>query len=66
MATSQKDYIAVAAVLRAQDRRLGGWDGTVADIAQGLADVFATDNPRFDREKFLQASCGVNAEEVGV
>lgn len=30
----------------------------ISDIAKGLADYFAKDNPRFDRDRFLEA-CGL-------
>lgn len=32
-----------------------------ADIANGLADMFEQDNPKFDRDLFLKA-CGVDGE----
>lgn len=31
---------------------------SVLGVAQDIADIFAADNPRFDRERFLQA-CGI-------
>jgi len=60
MAMSKKDYVAVA---RAVDRNIedeGNDDAYKAScrLAERLADVFAADNPRFDRAKFL-AACGV-------
>lgn len=35
-----------------------GAEGTRKHIATALADMFAGENPRFDRERFL-AACGV-------
>lgn len=35
-----------------------GFDAGVEDVATSLADYFAGENPRFDREKFLTA-CGI-------
>ena len=32
-------------------------------IAENLADYFATDNPKFDRARFLQA-CGINQSQT--
>ena len=62
---TRKDFEAVAAVLR---RQMAPTEGTFAvrtkrretitAVAHGLADVFAADNPRFERRKFLTA-CGV-------
>ena len=60
---TKKDYVAIAALLK--HRRPNAdmltpspaysmWHG----IAWDLCDVFASDNPRFDRARFL-AACGV-------
>jgi hypothetical protein len=35
-----------------------GWDRGCRDIALRLADYFATQNPRFDYERFMKA-CGL-------
>lgn len=51
---TKKDYEAVASTLATVD----GEAMTVASIACGLADVFARDNVRFDRDRFLTA-CGI-------
>jgi hypothetical protein len=58
---SRKDYVAVAEVLNTQAvKAVEGHEVTaffaVADIANGLADLFAADNPRFDRDRFLTAA----------
>lgn len=50
---SRKDYEAIAAAVAAT----GGDYATREEMACRLADVFAGDNPRFDRGRFLQA-CG--------
>lgn len=65
---TRKHYVAVATIIRA--RRNGSaldmYRGstvaqvrsTLDDVARDLADVFAQDNPRFDRGRFL-AACGI-------
>lgn len=66
--TSRKDYIAIARAIEAERNRIrqsmdpsqhsvGMLIGTQA-IAEELCRVFAQDNPRFDRRKFLDA-CGI-------
>lgn len=59
----RKDYKAVAAIVN----RCSGPDSHYSyqtthtdDLCKDLADYFATDNPRFDRERFLTA-CGIAA-----
>lgn len=49
-AFTKQHYIAIAGILK------GG--GTVVEIAKQLAALFAADNPRFDRTRFLTA-CGI-------
>jgi hypothetical protein len=54
---TRKDYVLIAQTLA----QFTGDSGDVIDrdaIAQKLADALATDNPRFDRFRFLVA-CGV-------
>ena len=64
MALSRKTYVAVAEVIegvREEATKNGGKCPAVLtcdEIARGLADYFAGDNPRFDRSRFLTA-CGV-------
>lgn len=57
---SRKDYVAIAAVIRLY---VGLADANTLDAlrgaARGIADVFAADNPRFDRDRFL-AACGMD------
>ncbi len=63
MALSRKHFEAVAAVLDGQ-RRVGpnldewdaGWEQSRSDLAAELAAYFATENPNFDRVRFLTAS----------
>jgi hypothetical protein len=55
---SKKDYEALAAVLKAAwDEWQYSHDGAraVQDIATGIADKLQADNPRFDRQRFLNA-----------
>ena len=61
-----KDYRAIAEIIVKQT--ICPWEddpyiiGVAKDVArvyaQGLADYFATDDPRFNRQKFLKA-CGL-------
>lgn len=60
---SRKHYELLAAALREarrdEDFELEpGADGVATIICRHLADALASDNPRFDRERFLKA-CGV-------
>lgn len=48
---SRKDYQAIADVIKASS----GDVPTLTAVAKGIADVFAADNPRFDRERFYDA-----------
>ena len=62
MALSKRTFETVANMLKNEralaERQVTGSVGTVDAIALGLAAHFATENPRFDRDKFLQA-CGL-------
>jgi hypothetical protein len=69
MALSRKNYEAVAAIVKgsrlvdprtgpASDRRDVGYESALDEVAGRLATYFATDNPRFDRARFLDA-CGL-------
>jgi len=56
---TRKDYIATADILdvlvsTATDETIGD----VLDAVDAFADMFANDNPRFDRKRFVNA-CGV-------
>jgi hypothetical protein len=56
---SKKDYQAIAAILhrnRTQETDHGSESRSVVSmIAQDLADMMAGENPRFDRERFIEA-----------
>lgn len=57
---SRKDYEAIAALLRDHADTLSdptqAPDIAVRDLMDGMADLFAADNPNFDRERFLKAA----------
>lgn len=52
---TRKDYVAMAKVLSESPAPTG----IIEDIAKGVADVFAADNPAFDRDRFY-AACNVD------
>lgn len=63
---SKKDFVAVAAVIKSIGHRqfhkpdfADGVDAAREYIARDLANLYAQQNPRFDRARFL-AACGVN------
>lgn len=64
MAMSKKDYVAIAREVKLSVNCAGsGASGIVVRVslkvlAEGLADMFAADTPRFNRDVFL-AACGV-------
>jgi len=53
----QQHYEAIAAIIQ-EERIVYGYPQPCRRFATKLADYFAKDNPRFDREKFLEA-CGL-------
>lgn len=61
---TRKDYIAIAAALKVarESHAAAILPGKAYDlcnfVAWQIANVMAADNPRFDRDKFLQ-SCGI-------
>lgn len=61
---TKKDYIAIARAFNARFDMAQHIQGTAnrvthyEEIATSLADVFAVDNPRFDRQRFLNACRG--------
>ena len=61
---TKKHFIAVAKILR--DRDLATENLTqacvVMDIREDLADYFASDNPNFDRSRFIDAATAVQGE----
>lgn len=63
MATSRKDYVAVAetitrALARADETRNPNAAEIVAFVARAMADHFARDNGAFNRQRFYRA-CGL-------
>lgn len=64
MGMSKKDYVAIAEIVKQAAPASGmpvmwqtGCNSAREYISRHLADVMQHDNPRFDRERFLQA-CG--------
>lgn len=58
MSMSRKDFEAVATAIRqaiVSCGMEGADDPVVEQITENLADVFAADNSRFDRERFAKA-----------
>ena len=63
-AMSRKTYIAVAEAIRdtrpaTHDPAPGQWSGrqnACEELAERMADIFAADNPRFDRTRFRAAT----------
>ncbi len=61
---TRKDYKVIAKIIKGQKEFADVFVAKqlviqrISDIADGLADYFAEDNPRFNREKFLVA-CGL-------
>lgn len=58
MAMSRKDYVAIADAIANANR--GEHTVTREEVACRIASVFAADNPRFDRGRFLTA-CGFDS-----
>ena len=67
---TKKDYVAIAAAIKAAINTANGFNihlrpVQVASLYAGkLADVFASDNPSFDRARFLEA-CGITERMSG-
>lgn len=58
-AMTRKDYIAIAAILKARRTLHASASGKTVDaIAKDLCSMLKADNPNFDRDRFLTA-CGV-------
>ena len=57
---SRKDYVAIAAILADERKYAADEEARVvlAAVASRMASLFADDNARFDRNRFL-AACGV-------
>ena len=60
MSMSKKDYVKVASIihtaLQESDPYLTMRGPVVAEVGRRLADMFAADNPRFDRDRFRKAA----------
>ena len=61
---TRKDYVLIAAAIKAAateypDERPDA-EQQQEDVAFSIAEALASDNPRFDRERFLKA-CGVQS-----
>jgi len=52
---TKKDYIAITMILNKADRIGHRKEPHLIYIACKLADYFATDNPNFDKDKFIKA-----------
>lgn len=72
MAMSRKQYRDMAEVIRGEVgdvsltyHSVSNHDDASAiyNIASGLATVFAIDNPRFDRQRFMTA-CNIDEEDI--
>ena len=57
MSMSRKDYVKVASIIHTaiQESGFDGWT-SVYEVGRLLADMFADDNPRFDRDRFYDAA----------
>lgn len=56
---TRKDYILLAEAISDSGSNLGHdtWDEARKEIARFIADALASDNPRFNRARFM-AACG--------
>ena len=52
---SRKDYRAFAKLLRQLIYDGGDHEGRIDTLINGMSDIFAADNPRFDAERFRNA-----------
>lgn len=55
---TKKHYEAIAAIVREHTTKHADWYALVQATKQ-MADYFTTENPKFDRARFLQA-CGID------
>lgn len=53
---TRKDYILIAAAIKAEQRHGREGDETINNVARSIADALQSDNPRFDRARFLKAA----------
>lgn len=56
---TRKDYETTARVIRAVGITTSEWD-TLAAVAVGFANIYTTNNPRFDRTRYFEACQVVN------
>ena len=54
---TRKDYVVIAEVIKNLDECIDSYGLEV--LADNMADALESDNPRFDRARFL-AACGIN------
>ena len=52
---TRKQYETIAHILASADRTTEEQDKTVEEIAYDLKDMFESDNPAFDPDKFIKA-----------
>lgn len=57
---TKKDYVAIAAAVKASGHYVDNAELVLTEVAFNLADVLAKDNPKFDRTRFLE-TCGVSS-----
>lgn len=67
MATTARDFDAVAKIIESRWSETMGTEAEelLVDVSCRLADYFASQNDRFDRERFLVA-CGIDSENAEV
>lgn len=54
---TKKDYIAIAGAIKdARYECERGQQESITRVAERIADVLKSDNPRFDRERFMAAT----------
>jgi len=64
MAVTRRDFEQIAQIIKlASDLKFSDSNKAIEAIANQLAAKFKSDNPRFDRERFLRA-CGLGQAEV--
>lgn len=52
---TRKDYEAIAEILSAVEKERPTQVGAILAVMRGLADYFEKDNPRFNRDRFVEA-----------
>jgi len=59
---TRKDYVLIAATIKAQTEELDAHLDTLYRTACKLAVALASDNPRFDMQRFIKA-CGFHSTQ---